>query len=245
MVPKIIHYCWFGNNEMPNSVKMCIESWKKYCPNYKFILWSENNYNINEACEFVKKAYENKKWAFVTDYVRLDVVYRCGGIYLDTDVEILQNMDILLDKGRGFFGFEQQSSINTGIGFACEKGETILEEMMEIYRNLEFNTEEMQKFACPIINTKVLQKHGLITNNKLQIINGIKILPTEFLCPENMFDGTILYTEKTVSVHHYNASWMSKKEKALMKTIVKIKKILPQKMVVRLRKSISKMKIKK
>lgn len=231
MVPKIIHYCWFGGNPLPELAVKCIESWKKYCPDYEIIEWNERNYSIETACQFVKDAYENQKWAFVSDYVRLDVVYQHGGIYLDTDVELLKSPSEVLKNSRGFFGREQGNSIATGLGFACEKGEPILKEMMEKYHSLQFAKDRLVDLACPIINTQVLKKHGIHDHDITQIIDGICIFSTEFLCPESIYTGKSNYTHNTISVHHYSGSWMPEKDKRKMWAIIGIKKMLPKSIV--------------
>ena len=118
MIPKIIHYCWFGGKELPELAKKCIASWKKYCPDYEIIRWDESNFDL-ESCQYVKQAYQSKKYAFVTDYVRLYAMYTQGGVYMDTDVELTKNLDKFLDH-QGFSGFESEAQIPTGI-MAAEK----------------------------------------------------------------------------------------------------------------------------
>lgn len=226
MISKIIHYCWFGKNEKPKSVLKCIKSWKKFCPDYQIIEWNEENYDIEKCCKFVTDAYKNKKWAFVSDYVRLDVVYKYGGIYLDTDVELIKSIDDLVYEGRGYFGFERKEYVASGLGFSCEKGEQILYDMMKVYDNLIFDIEKLSDFACPIINTSILVRYGMKCNGEMQIINGIKILPVDFLCPENFYSGKCKYTNNTISIHHYNGSWMSIGEKIKTKVIILVKRLL-------------------
>ena len=119
MIPKKIHYCWFGNNPLPESVQRCIESWKKYCPGYEIIEWNEGNYNINKI-PFIEKAYKEKKYAFVSDYARLDIIYNEGGIYLDTDVELIKNIDPLLEHSC-FLALESCGAVATGLGFGSIK----------------------------------------------------------------------------------------------------------------------------
>ena len=131
MIPKKIHYCWFGRGEKPALAKKCIASWKKYCPDYEIIEWNEDNFDINYNA-YTKYCYENKKWAFLSDYVRLLVVYEHGGIYYDTDVEALKSFDDLLTY-KAYFGFENEEHINTGIGFGAEKEHTVLKSMLEMY----------------------------------------------------------------------------------------------------------------
>lgn len=236
MIPKIIHYCWFGRNSKPKDVLRCIDSWKQYCPDYQIIEWNEDNFNINATCSFVEDAYKDAKWAFVSDYARLQIVYENGGIYLDTDVELLKSLDVLLDKGLGFMGFETIDWVASGLGFAAEKGDRIIYEMMKYYHTLDFNQVDPAKVACPIINTEVLKRHGLNLNNRLQVVGKLQILPNDFLCPENIFTGESKYTENTVSIHHYSASWMSNEEKHKMRLIVAIKRILPKRTVSVIRK---------
>lgn len=239
MLPKIIHYCWFGGNQKPDIVKRCISSWKRFCPDYQIIEWNEENFNIQESPNFVRDAYENKKWAFVSDYARLKIIYENGGIYLDTDVEVVKPLDLIIAQcPHGYMGFEQDIQVNTGIGFAAEKGNNIIGEMMAEYQKLQFNPEILDKIACPIINTRVLTRHGLKTNGKMQQVEELMILPIEYLCPESMYTGQINYTENTVSVHHYSASWMPAKERIRMNTIMKIKKILPNRTVEAIRRKL-------
>lgn len=238
MIPKTIHYCWFGGKPLPELAVRCMESWRRYCPDYEIVEWNETNYSIEDACQFVLDAYSNAKWAFVSDYVRLDVVYRYGGIYLDTDVELLKCPEEILKDSRGFLGREQDHSVNTGLGFACEAGEPLLEEMMALYRSLKFEADELSDFACPVINTRILMNHGMTAWDCKQRINGIDILPTEYLCPENMYTGKSNYTEHTISVHHYNGSWLSERERKKIRRMVWIKKRLPESAVAFFRRSL-------
>ena len=130
MIPKIIHYCWFGRNPKPELAVKCIKSWKKRCPDYEIIEWNEDNFDISSCPLYVRQAYEAKKWAFVSDYVRLKVVYDEGGVYLDTDVELKKGLDALLAYD-AYFGFEDGTHVNTGLGFGAVKGAPILKEMMQ------------------------------------------------------------------------------------------------------------------
>ena len=168
MIPKKIHYCWFGGKELPEEAKRCIESWKKYCPDYEIIQWNENNYNINKN-EYTKYTYENKKFAFLTDYVRLDVIYNEGGIYLDTDVELLKSLDDLLDCD-GYIGMEQVGTINTGQGFGAIKGHPFIKENKEFYENYKVCSENgnFRKIICVEVSTNILLAKGLKNVNEYQ-----------------------------------------------------------------------------
>lgn len=217
MIPKTIHYCWFGRNPKPKLAEKCIKSWKKYCPDYEIIEWNEDNFDLSAAPLYVRQAYEAKKWAFVTDYVRLQVVYEHGGIYLDTDVELKKAPDFLL-KNKAYFGFENINCVNTGLGFGAEKKFPILLEMMEDYQSIPFLREDgtYDTTPCPKRNTEVLLHHGLQLNGSKQTLAGdILILPMVYLCPIDYETKKKRYTRETVSVHWFDASWMTKEGRAL------------------------------
>ena len=212
-IPKIIHYCWFGNGKMPPLFKKCIESWKKYCPDFEIKCWSEENFDINQN-RYVKEAYEAKKWAFVTDYVRLKVLYDCGGIYLDTDVELIKPLGDLI-KERGFMGFDENGVMCTGLGFGCEKGNDLVGELLKDYDDIPFKLEDgsYDLTPCPDRNSNTLKKLGMDITNHSQIFMGIKFFPREYFCPMDYISGKIKKTENTNSIHHYSASWTSKTSK--------------------------------
>ena len=150
MIPKVIHYCWFGGNPMPKLAKKCIKSWKKYLPDYEIIEWNESNFDIN-CCNYVKEAYQEQKFAYVSDYARLKIIYDNGGIYLDIDVEIIKPLDDLL-KYDSFFGFENPEFIATGLGFGAVKHNKIVKQMMDEYGNNHYHIEgsEADNVSCPI-----------------------------------------------------------------------------------------------
>ncbi len=205
-IPKVIHYCWFGGNPLPKSAEKCIKSWQKYCPDYEIKRWDESNFDVtcNEYCKF---CYENKKWAFLTDYVRLKVIYDNGGVYLDTDVELLKNLDNLVKNG-AYMGFENDQAIATGLGFAGEKGHEFIGENMRYYENL---TDFSALRSCPIITTELLVAYGLKDNNgNIQKVAGMNIYPPEYLCPKNERTGLTEKTKNTYSIHHFDASWFEK-----------------------------------
>lgn len=217
MIEKKIHYCWFGGKPIPENLQNCINSWKEKMPDYDLILWNESNFNL-EVCNYVKEAYKSKKWAFVTDYVRLYVVYNYGGIYLDTDVEVIKKFDDLL-KFPAFIGFEdsyrKKKEVNTGLGFGSMKGNPIIKEMLEDYHKKSFIKKDgsLDLTPCPKIQTELLLKHGLKLDNTYQNLENIIVLPTDYLCPMNQSNGKILITNNTYSIHRYFDSWNNSADK--------------------------------
>lgn len=215
MIPKIIHYCWFGGNPLPKLAKKCIKSWKKYAKGYQIIEWNESNYDLASAPLYVRQAYEAKKWAFVTDYIRLQVVYEQGGIYMDTDVELKKSLDSLLEYS-AYFGFESGTCINTGLGFGAEKGAPILKELMDDYADVPFVLEDgsFDLKPCPVRNTEVFLKHGLKQDDSRQLLAGnILILSTTFLSP---YDGFLRLTgdlKGAYSIHWFSASWYDEEKR--------------------------------
>ena len=213
MIPKIIHYCWFGHNPMPKLAKKCIRSWKRYCPDYKIMEWNEENFDIT-ALPYTKAAYDAQKWAFVTDYVRLDAVYRYGGIYLDTDVELLKPLNSLLDC-RGFMGFESEKYVASGLGMGAAALDPMIGELRDMYRNLNPYGENgtLHLTPCPKLETEFLLKYGLKQDGSAQVLsNGFVILSPDFLCPKSVSNGIITKTNNTLALHHYAASWCPREE---------------------------------
>lgn len=214
-IPKIIHYCWFGHNPKPELFDKCFDSWKRKCPDYQIIEWNEENFDIAACPLYVRQAYENKKWAFVTDYVRLKVVYDHGGIYLDTDVELKKRLDRLL-KYDAYFGFEEGRYINTGLGFGAVEKHFLLDAMMKDYEKSPFQLEngEFDQTTCPVRNTEVFLKIGLCQNDRKQILdNRILILPTIYMCPIEWETGKMRKSLKTISIHWFTASWMNEMDR--------------------------------
>lgn len=205
-IPRVIHYCWFGGNTLPKSAVKCIKSWQKYCPDYEIKRWDESNFDVN-CNPYCKFAFENKKWAFLTDYIRLKVVYDNGGVYLDTDVELLKPLDDLIKDG-AYMGFQNETEVATGLGFASEKGNEFIGENMRYYENL---TDFSQLRSCPIITTELLIPYGLKEDNgSIQKVAGMNIFPPEYLCPKNERTGLSEKTKNTHSIHHFDASWFEK-----------------------------------
>ena len=207
MIPKIIHYCWFGGNPLPDLAKKCIASWEKYCPDYQIIRWDESNYDL-AACDYVREAYEAKKWAFVTDVARLDVLVNFGGIYMDTDVEVIRPLDSLLSY-EAVSGFETEFQISTGL-MACRKGHPLFQEFLRDYDGKHFlNEDGSYDTTTNVIRiTEICQKYGFQGNNQKQTVRGFTLLPKDYLCPKDYKSRRIHITRNTLTIHHFNASWV-------------------------------------
>lgn len=228
MIPRIIHYCWFGKNPIPEEYLKYMESWKLHCPDFQIKEWNEDNFDVTEN-EYCKEAYEAKKWAFVSDYARLKVIYEQGGIYLDTDVEVLKSLTPLISDGVGFSGFQNNEEVATGLGFAAEAGNPCVGKLLELYENRHFKNEEgkLDLTPCPVINTVALKCCGLKTGKKatqtIQKLEGMKVLPIEYLNPLNSDTQKVTITENTYLFHHYSASWNTEGQKRMRK----LKKFIP------------------
>lgn len=207
MIPKIIHYCWFGRGEMPTLAKKCIASWKKFCPDYELRLWNEDSFDVNSH-PFVKEAYEARKFAFVTDYVRLWALVKEGGIYMDTDVEVLKPLDEFLHHP-AFSGFESAEIVPTGI-MASEKGGMWAKKQLSHYDGRHFLKEDGTPDLTP--NTKIITEsmvaEGFVLNNEIQDFKGeIVMYPNDWFCPKNGETGVIEITSNTRTIHYYAGSW--------------------------------------
>lgn len=209
MIPKIIHYCWFGGNPKPRLAKKCIRSWKKYCPDYEIVEWNEDNYDY-QKCDFIREAYNAKKWGFVPDYARLDIIYNHGGIYLDTDVEVLRPFDPLLDC-KGFIGFENDDYLALGLGFGAEAGNEIIKALLDSYEARHFTLPDgsYDQTPSPQNDSLVLANMGVELNGTMQKKNGFVFLPTEYLNPISFETGEKTITDNTFSAHWYAGSWTS------------------------------------
>lgn len=209
MIPKIIHYCWFGTNTPPPIIDKCIKSWHKVLPDYKIIRWDESNYDVNKN-KFISTAYKVKKFAFVSDYARFDILSEYGGIYLDTDVELIKTLNpFLLHKT--FTGFEKYDLVNPGVIIGAEKGSPLVEYMKSYYENRIFDPSRIETVVS--IMTNYLYTKGLKLNNSMQIVDGTNIYPTEYFAPLGFQTGKLHKTENTVSIHHYASSWLTKSDK--------------------------------
>lgn len=215
MIPKVIHYCWFGRNPKPELANKCIKSWKKLCPDYEIVEWNEDNFDISSAPLYVRQAYEAGKWAFVTDYARLKVVYDHGGIYLDTDVELIRSFTPLLQYA-AFFGYQNGVKIATGLGFGAEQHNQLVKDIMMDYEEIPFIREDgsMDDTPCPERNTEPIVKWGLRQDNSFQVLEGnIAILPKDYLSPKDYISGKIALTTHSYAIHHFSESWKTDEQR--------------------------------
>lgn len=213
MIPKKIHYCWFGGKELPEDVKSYIETWKKYCPDYEIIEWNENNFDVTQN-QYCKEAYEAKKWAFVSDYARLKVLYDFGGIYMDTDVEVVRPLDDLLQYN-WFSGFESEDRIQTGT-MGAGWNSTVIKIFLDNYNERHFIKDDgsFDLTTNVEVMTKLLkEKYKVQLNNTRQIFdNNSLLLPFDYLCAKSFFTGEISKTENTYTIHHFKGTWRTKND---------------------------------
>ena len=219
MIPKTIHYCWFGQAPLPDEYIAYINSWKKMCPECEIIEWNESNFDINQNM-YCREAYKQKKWAFVSDYARLKIIYDHGGIYLDTDVEVIKSLDALIKDGNGFIGFQNEEEVNTGLGFAAPKGNACVKKMLEMYSRRHFVSKsgEFDLTPCPVSNTVALKELGLKTGKACYVkqrLNGITVYPPEFFNPISPETMKMTKTSRTYTIHHYSGSWTTSKKRKL------------------------------
>mgnify|MGYP005857833699 FL=1 len=209
-IPKVIHYCWFGCGQMPKLALKCIESWKKYCPDYQIKEWNEDNFDL-DLYPYVREAYDARKFAFVTDVVRLYALYHEGGIYMDTDVEVIKPLDSLLQY-QAVSGFESLTQIPTGL-MASEKGHPLFAELLHEYDGLHFvksdGTFDLTTNVIRITNTCL--KYGFVPNNQFQTVSGFTFLPKDFLCPIEHEGHKLVLTPNTLCIHHFAGSWIQGK----------------------------------
>lgn len=207
MIPKTIHYCWFGGKQKPKLVKQCIRSWRKYNPDYILKEWNEANSPI-EMYPFAKQAFDKKKWAFVSDVIRLHALLNEGGLYLDTDVECLKSFDPLLEN-KLFTGYERDSNKLQTAVLGAEVNNPIVEKWLNIYLNISFSDdrETMSLLVNNRLQTDSLLKMGIEMDGSFVEKEMIKIFPSEFFCPMSYGDHSIKRTSNTYCIHYYSFSW--------------------------------------
>ena len=240
MIPKVIHYCWFGRNTLPKLAEKCIESWKKYLPDYEIKEWNEDNFDLN-LYPYAREAYDNKKYAFVTDVVRLYALYHEGGIYMDTDVEVISSYDPFLHHV-AFSGFESGTEVPTGV-MASEKGGQWAKMNLDYYKDRHFVKEngEFDTTTNVAIITNFMLPYGLVQNNTYQDFPGfVTFYPTDYFCPIDHVGQVMRKTSNTVCIHYYAGSWVSPKTRfkrrlarflgpSITMAIVRIKKLFYRK----------------
>lgn len=215
MIPQVINYCWFGGNTLSELAQKCIASWRKYLPDYEIKEWNESNFDLN-CCQYVKEAYEAKKWAFVSDYARFWILYNYGGLYFDTDVEIIRDMNNIIAKG-AFMGCEAVNKCNPGLGLGADPGLDFYKEILDYYECLHFSYENGTAKTVVHHTTALLENHGWQGKGYIEEIKGIYIYPTEYFCPYSYITGKWNITNNTVSIHHYTASWHTPLEEYIIK----------------------------
>lgn len=207
MIPRTIHYCWFGGASKPKSVERCIDSWKKYCPDFEIVEWNEKNFDVSQNL-YCKQAYDARKWAFATDYARLSIIYQYGGIYLDTDVEVIRPLDPLLAHDC-FIGRQPGFQVNTGAGFGACAGHPVIKRMIDDYEGIPFvkDNGELDLWTCPHRNSQWLFENGLHKDDSFQEIHGVAIYPIEYFSPKDAYTRSTHITTNTYSIHHCDGSW--------------------------------------
>lgn len=226
-IPKIIHYCWFGRNPLPPLAIKCIESWKKYLPDYEIKEWNEDNFDVN-IIPYTKEAYEARKYAFVSDYARFWILYNYGGLYFDTDVEVIKPMDDIIAHG-SFMGCEKEASdmsvasvapglslgVNPGIGLGVNPGLGLYKEILGIYANLHFKNQDGSLNMKTVVQytTELLCNYGLKNTNEIQQCGDIWIYPKDYFCPIDYETKICIITKNTYTIHHFAGSWLGRKAK--------------------------------
>lgn len=228
-IPKIVHYCWFGNGEKPDNVKAYIQTWKEKMPDYEFMEWNENNFDIKNAIPYVQQAYEAKKYAFVSDYVRIQALYEFGGIYFDTDVEVRKPFEEYLEGKDMVLGFESYKSLLTAY-IAVKKKHPYMKEFLETYQNRNFVKED-GTYDMSVINegfSKLMESKGLdLEKNEYQeLAEDVVVYPEEIFCGFDVCNWHEAITEKTCTVHYMNSSWVSGAKGMKLKVIQTLQKIL-------------------
>ncbi len=204
VIPKKIHYCWFGNKQMPLHLQKNVDGWKKICPDYEFICWNEKNYDISKTA-YTLRAYENKKWGYLPDYVRLDIIHQEGGIYLDTDVELVQSLNQICCN-YAFFGTEIAGGINEGSGFGAVKGYPLIRELMEVYEKADID-DPVAFMASSGREIEVFHRHGFLNNGRYQVLDGAAIYPYQVMTAMIRETGECMRTNATIAIHHFEGSW--------------------------------------
>lgn len=249
MIPKVIHYCWFGGKPLPKSALRCIASWRRFFPDYEIREWNEGNFDVN-IIPYTAQAYAAGKYAFVSDYARFKILYENGGLYFDTDVEVIKPFDDILARG-AFMGIEKSCAlktntigwigINPGLGIGVEKSNMIYKCILECYHNMEF---DINGGTVVRHTTDIMRVHGYDGTNRLQQVGDITVYPDTYFCPMDSTTGILRITAQSYSIHHYTCSWMNKNSVSFRLHLLKNKmiKIFGEKPVMRIARLVSKLK---
>ena len=213
MIPRIIHFCWFGRGQKPKIVEKCIRSWKENCPNYKIFEWTEDNFDIESAPQYVRDAYNDGKWAFVSDYVRFVVLVKYGGIYLDTDEELLDSLDSFLNH-TAFIGTEDGFHISAGL-MGCVKGYSLFSDFRDSYSELSFYNPDGAQNMTTVVDmlTEWCKEKGYQPGNEYQEISGLAVYPSDYFYPLSNADGIMRKTGHSVAIHWFAGSWVPEERK--------------------------------
>ena len=209
MIPQIIHFCWFGGKTLPKSVVRCVDSWKRFFPNYEIREWNDSTFDVSNI-PYTAKSYERGKYAFISDYVRCMALYNYGGVYFDTDVEVIRPFDDILDNGP-FLGIEknrQQITVSPGLGMGAVPGMSFYKEILDIYEGLDGDDDEIVRPYLVNTTTAILLRDGFVKEDRVQVVDGITIYPNDFFNPFDDYTGRLFLTENTHSIHYYDRTWM-------------------------------------
>lgn len=227
LIPKVINYCWFSGREMPEYLQKCIDSWKRYCPDYEIRRWDESNYDITKN-QYMQEAYSEGKWGFVPDFARLDILYNYGGFYIDTDVELIRPLDELREE-LAFCGVEKWGNINMGGCSGAVAHHPMIKKLLNYRKNIHFKYSDgsLNPDTCGIYETAPFLEEGMRADNTVQRINGMTIFSSDFFHPYDYMSGQTIITENTVSIHHFNGDWLSDEaRKNRFKTLEQYKAII-------------------
>lgn len=228
MIPKKIHYCWFGGKPLPETAIKCIESWKQYLPDYEIVEWNENNFDVT-ICDYIKEAFQLKKWAFVSDYARFWILYNHGGLYFDTDVELIKPLDDIVCKG-AFVGTEWATMegalsgkylVNPGVALGSESRFVFFGLLLEKYADRHYideNGMEDKTTICEFV-TELLKQKGLSCDGSIEVVEQLFIYPPQYFCPMNYCTGKMELAAETHSIHWYAETWLSTRDKRLSRIV--------------------------
>jgi len=218
MIPQIIHYCWFGGNPLPEQYVEILESWRKYCPDYEIMEWNESNFDLH-ACRYVEQAYDEKYWAFVSDYARFKILYEHGGLYFDTDVELIRDISGIVERGSFLpteYGLYGDMTVSTGLGLGFEAHHPVIQEILQGYEARDFIIDHHPNTQYNVAEyvTDVMRKHGFDGKTAaIQICDGIIVYPPSYFAPIDFYSGECVLTDNTYTIHHYGYTWGSQSQK--------------------------------